>query len=253
MTDAQILEVLRNSAGGCGRFRIDQVNRDLVTPLADSKFSFKSFYKLAASLLLLLSAGKATAQEKKDVPIQEAVSNTLKQVYKRITGLVTDSEGEPLTGATIQLEGQAISLVAGIDGEFEMHIPNSAFAAGTVSFTFSYVGYRSESIIFSTGDFPLALKVKMQRPSESKTHSGNFEIIPPSETTKQDIAVKEIEKMTVRDIASQVATTSGFLQQRGGNDLIIMSGASASSTTYIIDGVLQIGKPRKWWQFWKRH
>ena len=104
MTDAQILEVLRNNAGGCGRFRKDQLERELIAPSASRRFSFATFYKLVASLLLVFSAGKIAAQERKEIPTEETPLKISRDTSSYISGFVTDEKGEPLTGAKIEVD-----------------------------------------------------------------------------------------------------------------------------------------------------
>ena len=82
MNDAQILELLHNSAGGCGRFNTDQVNRDLIALPAEKRFSFAPLYKLAGSILFIFSAGRATAQDIKTIAQQ---TDSSAQKSKRIT------------------------------------------------------------------------------------------------------------------------------------------------------------------------
>ena len=90
MTDAQILEVLRNSAGSCGRFTADQLGRELIVPTTEKRFSIVPFYKMVASLLLVFSAGKAVAQEKKVVIHQtDSVALKLKNAQTHLMGDTT--------------------------------------------------------------------------------------------------------------------------------------------------------------------
>ena len=65
-------------------------------------------------------------------------------------------------------------------------------------------------------------------------------LIEPTARLQTVLTAKEIEKMPVRDIASQVATTVGVLKAGRGDDLNI-SGGRAENTLIIIDGIQQPG------------
>ncbi len=198
MSDAQILEVMRSSAGGCGRFRENQVNRKLVMPPAVKKFSLGNFYKLVASLLMVFSAGKVVAQEKKEVPIEETTLKASQTISNRLSGFVTDDTGEPLTGAKIEVIGYDTAFIAGIDGEFKMDIPDSTFQKGNVKISVFFPGYKIEEMILSREDFPLHLQATLVKISTDSASRGSFQII--EETV--------VERMPVRDILSFVGTFS---------------------------------------------
>ena len=56
---------------------------------------------------------------------------------QRLTGTITDSgTGEPLTGATVQIEGMDGGAVADADGKYSLHVK-----VGTYTITYRYVGY----------------------------------------------------------------------------------------------------------------
>lgn len=64
----------------------------------------------------------------------------------RITGKVTDVNGDPIIGANIRLEGTSIGVISDLDGNFELKVPN---LRGTLQV--SYVGYKSKEIALSPG------------------------------------------------------------------------------------------------------
>ena len=57
-----------------------------------------------------------------------------------VSGVVTDEQGEPLIGCTIQLKGSQVATVADLDGKFKMQVP----AKGII--TFSYIGYKTQEL-----------------------------------------------------------------------------------------------------------
>jgi TonB-linked SusC/RagA family outer membrane protein len=60
---------------------------------------------------------------------------------RTITGTVTDSNGEPLIGATVLVKGTATGTVTDINGNFSVNVPADAAAL-----VFSYTGYASQEV-----------------------------------------------------------------------------------------------------------
>ena len=144
MTDAQILEALRSSAGGCGRFRDDQLGRELIAPPADKRFSLLSFYKLAASLLLVFSAGKVRAQETTEIHAQTSTPrNVTKRDLITVSGVVKSGTGDLLFGAVVEVQNSNYNVRTGIEGEFELEVADSFFKDGMLKLNVRYLGFDS--------------------------------------------------------------------------------------------------------------
>ena len=271
MTDAQILETLKNTVGGCGRYRADQLNRVLVTPPAKRRFSFASFYKIAASLLFVLSAGEASATEKPSFTQEPAPNNA--PWSSIIEGIVSDAKGRPLTGVFVKItettSGALInSTLTDMDGSYRLRILGYV-AVENVHLSFSYTGYVAnmvEQVILVTEQTTVVNTVLVpfskqdslllwQGRVPATTHVYSKPLINAVVPRSQTLTPKEIEKMGMRDISAQVATQPGVNNSGRGTGLSI-GGGRGENTVYIIDGVLQTGntstsKPKKWWQFWK--
>lgn len=65
---------------------------------------------------------------------------------RSISGTVTDSEGEPIIGATVLATGTTIGVITNIDGEYTISVPSA-----TRTLTFRYVGKNSKDVAI-TGD-----------------------------------------------------------------------------------------------------
>lgn len=93
--------------------------------------------------ILLLSAGMwglavpyAVADDKmKESPITEQVRTKI-----QVSGVVVDSNGEPLIGATIREKESGNGTITDVDGKFTLSIPVDAVIV------VSYVGYRDKLI-----------------------------------------------------------------------------------------------------------
>ena len=89
--------------------------------------------KLALLILLLVGCVSLQAQT-----ASKPASNKL-----TLTGKVVSSDGEPVIGATIMVEGSKpmIATAAGVDGSYSLTLPS-----GSVSLTVSSIGYNSRTV-----------------------------------------------------------------------------------------------------------
>ena len=72
----------------------------------------------------------------------EASTNAAQQQQhgNKVTGVVKDTEGEPIIGANITIKGQSIGTITDIDGRFELNAPADAVLQ------ISYIGYISQEV-----------------------------------------------------------------------------------------------------------
>ena len=219
MSDAQILEVLRATTSDCGRFRVEQLNRELMALPAEKRFSFASFYKLAASLLLVLSASNLTAQTKKSIETttQEKKPPRAPRGKVIISGIVKDQFGNPLIGSMVSIEDSKIGTMAGINGEFEFSVPDSMFSKNPENelvVKCNYIGAREYSLRVQKEQLSKTLNIVMNIPED-------------------DVKIKVVQYGGMIKDFSTVAPRSLFTPE------------------------FQKGKipedigPKKWWQFWK--
>lgn len=66
-----------------------------------------------------------------------------------VTGVVTDSEGEPLIGATVLVKGSSIGAATDIDGKFSLNVPLGG------ELVISYIGYQTKTIKVEKGKLNL--------------------------------------------------------------------------------------------------
>ncbi len=99
--------------------------------------------KTCAVLLLagLLSTGTAYAETSAAEP---AAAAQAQQATGTCTGTVVDSEGEPLIGASVRVEGTSIGTSADIDGNFTI----SDVKRGA-KIVVSYVGYKPQTVVWN--------------------------------------------------------------------------------------------------------
>ncbi len=73
-------------------------------------------------------------------------STFAQQSTEHISGRVTDTNGEPLPGATISIKGEKTGAVTTADGTYTLQLPG----IGSYIITASYVGYQTAEKKFTT-------------------------------------------------------------------------------------------------------
>ena len=113
-----------------------------------------------AGLLVAPTSAMALGYAHGDLTSMHAV-----QDGKKITGNVSDANGEPLIGATVMVKGSTIAIVTDVEGNFQLEVPNGA------TLVISYVGYNQQEF-----------KVGSQ-------HSYNFKLTEDSNTLNELVVI----------------------------------------------------------------
>ncbi|MGN1255426.1 MAG: SusC/RagA family TonB-linked outer membrane protein [Prevotella sp.] len=71
-------------------------------------------------------------------PAQQHQGSQEKETLRRVTGVVTDAQGEPLIGATVNVPGSPFGTVTDVDGKYEFYVPTDCHEVQV-----SYVGMKS--------------------------------------------------------------------------------------------------------------
>jgi TonB-linked outer membrane protein, SusC/RagA family len=104
-----------------------------------SKDFFKSNLLRMLSLALVISGagnGNMWANEVSDV-----IPLGIQQSTKRVTGVVTDKNNEPLIGVSIAVRGTTNGTITDIDGRYSLDITNE-----NSELAFSYIGYQTQTV-----------------------------------------------------------------------------------------------------------
>jgi hypothetical protein len=90
---------------------------------------------------------------------------TAPPVYNRtansVTGKVFDPLGEPLPGATIQVQGSTIGTVSDTQGNYSLTLPNNA-----VYLTYSFIGYQTKTLPVTGSVMNVVLEENAMAPEE---------------------------------------------------------------------------------------
>lgn len=161
---------------------------------------------------------------------------------RQISGVVTDNDGQPISGATVLIEGTSVGTTTNINGEFSLSAP----ADGTLSV--SFIGYE-------TMQEAIAGKTWISVSLKEDTHAIDDVIVVAYGTAKKEsftgsVAVVKSEELEHRKVANVtkaidglapgVQATSGSGQPGSGSTIVIRGFGSinASSTPlYVVDGI----------------
>ncbi|MFD2553514.1 SusC/RagA family TonB-linked outer membrane protein [Sphingobacterium tabacisoli] len=171
-----------------------------------------------------------------------------------IKGKITDENGKPLIGATVQVEGQKLGCTCGNNGEFELKVPKEG-----VNLIVSFVGYEKQ-IVKAKKEMTVVLKSSssieevtvstgyFNRTKESATGS---QIVVSGEDLKKVGSLNLMQALNAFDPSIRVAPNLEFgsdpnrvpdITIRGENGFDLRSSAddarsNPNSPLYLLDGI----------------
>lgn len=150
-TDAEVLAHFQQVhwSGTCGRFRVGQLDRPL-EPAAATRTWVRAWDRWPALLLgIWLSRETAAPAAHAQTPTEQrqpqppAYLQGPDDTQLRLRGLVVDSAGLGIPGATVLLVGTATGISTRADGTFELLLPARLWRGEQSVVSFSSVGYQS--------------------------------------------------------------------------------------------------------------
>ena len=178
----------------------------------------------------------------KQVVLRKAEKVPVKQNTVRVTGVVTDFNGQEIVGATVRLEGTASGTITDIDGRFSIEAPLDG------KLNISYIGYNAEIIqIDGKNNIKVILEEDVRTLDEL--------VVIGYGTQRRSLVTNAISKVKIdesnmRNVASPgqllegrvagltIGTTSGNL---GTGERMSIRGASSLSASnqplYVVDGI----------------
>lgn len=151
---------------------------------------------LALGLLLC----PAISMEAADSSAQYAASTSASHSYT-VKGVVTDTGGEGLPGATIFVKGTKTGTSTGIDGDFEIAL----VSPGPVTLVVSYVGMKTKEVKATSGS---SLNIVLEESSDmlGEVIVSGFQTISRERNTGSAIVInaEKLEKIQAADISSKL-------------------------------------------------
>lgn len=166
-----------------------------------------------------------------------------------VTGTVTDSNGEPIPGATVSVPGTSIGTATDIDGKYSITVPDGA------SLVFSFIGFESQTIeVNNQSTLDVELSQSTQALDEvvvvgygtqkKKDLTGAVVNVQAEEVMKyKPTSVSEILRTTVPGLSVGYATNARNVpdfQVRGDNSMKADAGdeRAANRPLIVLDGVI---------------
>ena len=169
-----------------------------------------------------------------------AMAVTQQQTVK-VSGQVVDQDGEPLTGATIKVQGASTGTVTDLDGNFQLEAPaNATLVVSYVGFKDYEVAVRGRAVIgqiqLQADDLTLNQVVVVGYGTQKKADlTGSVSIVNADELKR--VSNSNISTMLEGKVAGVQITSDG---QPGAEPSVRIRGLGTFGSTaplYVIDGV----------------
>lgn len=163
--------------------------------------------KKKKSLLLFLAATSASFVQAA-LPVHTSFAAGIENVQEKghtfVKGRVIDSDGNPLVGVTVQIEGTSYGVITDADGNYILEFPSMAHP----KIVFSSIGYKSKSIEFRG--------VKEQNMMLELDHVAldDLVVIGYGSKSRKDVttAISTVSQEQISKLAATTPTLDGLLQ-----------------------------------------
>ena len=159
--------------------------------------------------------------------------NALQAQSKKITGKITDENGNPLRGATVLVKGQPSGVESNFSGNFSIPVPASG-----VTLVISYVGYETKEVTIKNED---VIDVEL---NPLKSNLNEVVVIGYGTQRRKDItgSVASVKGDLFKDqpITNPISALQGRV---AGVNVIESSGAPDASPSIVIRGVASFNQP----------
>lgn len=163
------------------------------------------------------------------------------QSYRKVTGVITDPQGEPIIGANVVVKGTTLGTITGLDGDFSLEVPDRAVLL------ISFIGYVQKEVTINKSS---VYRVKLQEDTqkldevivtalgikrEEKALGYSVQKVGSEELTAvkgTDVATSLTGKIAGLSINnSSEISEAPELQLRGENPLIVVDGVAYGNFT----------------------
>ena len=170
-TDAEVMAHFQQVrwGGTCGRFRVGQLDRPLRPAATAAAGRWSSAWRTwpALTLSIWLSRETATPAAQAQLPTEQwqpqppAYLRGGPATELRLRGIVVDSVGQGVPGATVLLAGTDIGTSTDVDGRFVLVFPTARWQADKSEVTFSFVGYHSARVPLTSKPSPAGEPIRV--------------------------------------------------------------------------------------------
>ena len=163
--------------------------------------------KKKKSLLLFLAATSASFVQAA-LPVHTSFAAGIENVQEKghtfIKGRVIDSEGNPLVGVTVQIEGTSYGVITDADGNYILEFPSMAHP----KIVFSSIGYKSKSIEFR------GVKEQNMMLELDYVALDDLVVIGYGSKSRKDVttAISTVSQEQISKLAATTPTLDGLLQ-----------------------------------------
>ena len=156
MSDAALLDYITNKGFGCGRFREDQLGRELIAPVPPKRKWWVHVAFSVASFFVTQKEGLGQGNQKADtiqVSPTDAPSTPYAQPFDipipenvfTISGTLTDHKGEPLIMGKVEAKFQGISkaiAITNFDGQYFLGPFEDEYSGNEFTVTFTWQNFQ---------------------------------------------------------------------------------------------------------------
>lgn len=154
----------------------------------------------------------------------ENPTDATSQQTRRVSGQVTDSNGEPLLGVNVVVKGTTKGIITDLNGRYSLEVDANAFLH------FSYIGYVPQSIPVTSEFMNVIMKEDLQRLDE-------VVVVGYGTQQKKDITGSVAVVDTKELLASTGSSAAQQLQGKAAGVYIGQSGSPGSATMVRIRGI----------------
>ncbi len=187
LTDEEVVAHFRQAdqGGTCGRFRAAQLGRPLqpVAPATTLRWRIsqsRAWATLAFGIWLSRETAAPAAQAQTPTeqrqPQPPAYLHSADSTKLRLRGIVIDSAGLGVPGATVLLAGTSIGVATAVDGTFDLVFPARLWQEPGAAISFSLVGYHSALMPLPHKPSPTAEPVRIVLKADTTMLSGEVVI-----------------------------------------------------------------------------
>lgn len=195
-------------------------------------------YGLSLGLIALPLSGKAEiATQRQAVSIEQSVNQS-----KKISGHVTDQNGEALIGVSVAQKGTTNGVITDLDGNFTLNVPDNAVL------TVSYVGYKKQEIKIGNQQ-KLSITLESDNKQLDEVVVVGYGVVKKSDLTGSVGSVKA-ENISAKGSTSLMESLQGQVagvnisqsSSRAGDGFSVQirgkSSLNGGEPLYVIDGVV---------------